>query len=286
MTEELKVCRKCHYEKPITEFAVVDKRNGRRKLACRACETARVNAAYAANPEAQQRARERTTAWRRANMARSAPNRRKSILKSQYGITPEQFDALVQAQGGACALCNAEAHGRSTVAAGHWLVDHNHDTNEVRGLLCNSCNIGLGHYERLLRHVGEAKLLDYLTRPCPVPPLPPVEVVAFEPRYVTDIPGAVTPLCSVEGCDCDAGWNGMCHTHHMNRFRAKVLETVGEGVPVHQRGATQWKARLTDDDVRAIRASTEKGVDLAMKYDVSTGCISQIKRRQTWKHVE
>jgi hypothetical protein len=284
--EELRICRKCHYEKSIAEFTVIDKRNGRRKLACRACESVRVSLAYAANPEAQQRARERTKAWRRANTKQTAPNRRKSILKSQYGLTSEQFAALVRAQSGKCALCGAAEHGRSTVAAGHWLVDHNHDTGEVRGLLCNSCNIGLGHYERLLREVGEVALLEYLTRPCPVPPPPPVETVSFVPRYVADIPGAVAPLCSVEGCERDAGWNGMCHTHHMNRFRAKVLETVGEGAPIHQRGATQWKARLTDDDVRAIRASTETGVDLAMKYDVSTGCISQIKRRQTWKHVE
>lgn len=284
MSEELRVCRKCHFEKPLSDFTVVDKRTGRRKLACRVCEAVRIRAYYDANPEYRETMKARSRAWTKANPERHVIHTRTGNLRRAYGLSKDQFAALVIAQDGKCALCRTEEHGRSTVAAGHWMVDHNHETGEVRGLLCNGCNTALGHYEKLMREVGGAVVLDYLTRPSPVPRPPAVD--RFVPRYVADIPGEVAPPCSVDGCDRDAKWNGLCHTHHMNRFRARVLESNGQSIAVHQRGATQWKARLTDDDVRTIRASTKKGVDLAMEYDVSTGCISQIRRRQTWKHVE
>lgn len=284
MSEQLRVCRKCHFEKPVSDFTVVDNRTGRRKLACRPCEAARIKAYYDANPEYREQMKARSLAWAKANVDKNRVHRRVGVLRRTYGLTKEQFADLLAAQAGRCALCKREEHGRSTVAAGHWMVDHNHETGEVRGLLCNSCNIAVGHYEKLMREAGEAVLLDYLTRASPIVKAPPPE--PFVPRYVADIPGEVAPLCSIDSCERDAKWNGLCHTHHMNRFRARVLSECGEAPPVHQRGATQWKARLTDDDVRAIRASAKKGVDLAMEYDVSTGCISQIKRRQTWKHVE
>jgi hypothetical protein len=286
MSEELRVCRKCHFEKPISEFTIIDKRTGRRKVPCRACEAARIKKRYNSDPKMRLEARQRTAKWRVANMAKTAVARRNSIIKSQYGLTPDQFDALLEAQDGKCALCHAEDHGRSTVKASSWNIDHNHQTGAVRGLLCTSCNTALGHHEKLLREVGEDALLDYLTRPCPVPPLPAMPVVeAFVPRYVADIPGEVLPPCSVDGCDRDGKWNGLCHTCHMNRFRARVLEQNGEAVVLHQRGATQWKTSLTDDDVRTIRASGKKGVDLALEYDVSRACISQILTCRTWKHV-
>lgn len=284
MSEELRVCRKCHFEKSVSDFTVVDKRTGRRKLACRACEALRIKAYYDSNPEYRETMKARSRAWAKANPIRNAVHARTGNLRRQYGLSKQQFADLLATQEGKCALCRTKEHGRSTVEAGHWMVDHSHDTGEVRGLLCNGCNIGLGHYEKLMREVGEGAVLDYLTRPSPVPK--PAAVESFVPRYVADIPGQVAPHCSVDGCERDAKWSDLCHTHHMNRFRARVLESSGNGIAVHQRGATQWKARLTDDDVRTIRASAKKGVDLAMEYDVSTGCISQIKRRQTWKHVE
>lgn len=283
MNEELRVCRKCHFEKPIADFTVMDRRTGRRKLACKSCEQIRIKAYYDANPEYRERMKARSLAWAKANPERNARHTRTGLLRRQYGLSREQFADLVKSQDNKCALCKTKDHGRKTIAVGHWMVDHNHETGEVRGLLCNACNTAIGHYEKLMREVGEVVVHDYLTRPGPVAKAPPVET--FIPRYVADIPGAVAPLCSEDGCDRDAKWNGLCHTHHMNRFRARTLADAGESVVLHQRGATQWKALLTDDDVRAIRASSKKGVDLAMEYGVSTGCISQIRRNQTWKHL-
>jgi hypothetical protein len=69
-------------------------------------------------------------------------------LRKRFGITPEQYDWMLQAQGGICAICGQEEtapyikDGRSR----HLAVDHDHKTRVLRGLLCRSCNTGLGSF--------------------------------------------------------------------------------------------------------------------------------------------
>jgi len=66
---------------------------------------------------------------------------RRKHLKRVYDITPEYWDLLFNAQNGMCAGCG------TTEPGGHhntFHVDHNHDTEEVRGLLCGACNMALG----------------------------------------------------------------------------------------------------------------------------------------------
>lgn len=68
--------------------------------------------------------------------------RRRSHLKRTYGITPEEYDMMLQEQGGVCAICGDDrvpAHYTGLVP------DHDHSTGKVRGLLCNQCNLMLGH---------------------------------------------------------------------------------------------------------------------------------------------
>lgn len=68
------------------------------------------------------------------------PERRVSAQRrhrlKQYGLTPEQYNELVAAQEGKCAVC---------ATAEHLLhIDHDHTTGKVRGLLCGNCNRALG----------------------------------------------------------------------------------------------------------------------------------------------
>lgn len=64
-----------------------------------------------------------------------------------YGITIEEYEAMFTEQRGRCALCGepekASLHGKVT----RLTVDHDHDTGEVRGLLCRRCNWQLGLIE-------------------------------------------------------------------------------------------------------------------------------------------
>lgn len=80
--------------------------------------------------------------------AKDHPELRKSVKNGSryfrtYGITLSEYEDMLRAQGGLCAICRQpeRAAGRSLA------VDHCHTTNRVRGLLCMRCNIALGMYE-------------------------------------------------------------------------------------------------------------------------------------------
>jgi hypothetical protein len=64
--------------------------------------------------------------------------RRAAHLLKAYGISVEEFDRRLAAQGGMCAIC------RNKIAEPRIAIDHDHQTKEVRGLLCKKCNMALG----------------------------------------------------------------------------------------------------------------------------------------------
>lgn len=66
---------------------------------------------------------------------------RKSVLKNKYNLTWEEYEKLFENQNGVCAICKGIEEGRMLS------VDHNHETGEVRGLLCGSCNRALGLFK-------------------------------------------------------------------------------------------------------------------------------------------
>lgn len=90
---------------------------------CKSCSTARTQAWAAAHPNE----------WDR--------HRRRSHLKQKYGITPERYDELLAEQCAVCAICGG---GEADARLYKLHVDHDHATGQVRGLLCGSCNTGIG----------------------------------------------------------------------------------------------------------------------------------------------
>ncbi len=82
---------------------------------------------------------------------------RKSQLKLSYSLTIDEYNTMLLNQSNSCAICG------TTTPTGKWkvfAVDHNHVTGQVRGLLCNECNRGMG----LLRDSADLlrKAADYL----------------------------------------------------------------------------------------------------------------------------
>lgn len=94
-----------------------------------------------AHPQVKQRISEQTSANRKK--PERAIRLRRNWLRKTYNITPDDYAALLDAQGGHCALCPATRH---SVKCGRPLgIDHDHGSSHIRGLLCHACNVTLGH---------------------------------------------------------------------------------------------------------------------------------------------
>jgi hypothetical protein len=110
------------------------------------------------DPEA---ARAYQRAWRKAHPERVAKSRELQRLKALgtkrvrcrdkarayhrkhlYGLTAEAYAALLDSQGGKCAICALPPREGKTLH-----VDHDHTSGAVRGLLCARCNVKIGVYE-------------------------------------------------------------------------------------------------------------------------------------------
>lgn len=68
-----------------------------------------------------------------------------------YGITKQEYETLLAKQKNRCAICR-HRFGKKIY------IDHN--SSRVRGLLCNTCNLDLGGYERMLKRKNVAKYLQ------------------------------------------------------------------------------------------------------------------------------
>ena len=77
--------------------------------------------------------------WRKQNPDKAKAIRRKERLK-RYGITQEEYNKILDRQDGKCAICRIQFGSTKRSFA----VDHNHETNEVRGILCHRCNQAIG----------------------------------------------------------------------------------------------------------------------------------------------
>lgn len=107
-------------------------------------ENARQQAWYHKNID-----RSRAYARKQAAKERADPDKRARInmrgRASSIGFTCEEFEAMLTAQGGACAICFTTEPSQHTGSRG-WNLDHCHRTRKVRFILCGPCNRGLGAF--------------------------------------------------------------------------------------------------------------------------------------------
>lgn len=92
-------------------------------------------------------------AWRAANPDKVAASKR----KYNYGITQDKYEEMLSMQNSSCAICANIDPG----CHGVFSVDHCHTTGVVRGLLCHSCNVGLGYFRDSKASLQNA--IEYLT---------------------------------------------------------------------------------------------------------------------------
>ncbi len=131
MANSLK-CNTCEETKPTADFSPRNDCTRGFHYFCKAC----------ANISAKK--------WNAENKGRAAISQRWSNIKKLYGLSRTEYETLYEKQGGGCAICTTEHEVLS--------VDHNHDTGEVRGLLCSQCNTGIGMFKEndlLMQAAGE-----------------------------------------------------------------------------------------------------------------------------------
>jgi hypothetical protein len=81
-------------------------------------------------------------------------------LKRNYGLTFEEFDAMLSSQDNACAICGTKEPSKTRGRDKRFHVDHSPETGEVRGLLCKSCNIALGEVKENIHTLKS--MIEYL----------------------------------------------------------------------------------------------------------------------------
>lgn len=137
---------------------------------CKECASALASAGHRKrleDPGYREQRRQRAAEWREAAKAdgRMVALNKKYSLKQLYGMSTEQFEAMLAAQRHRCAIClcrfenSRDAH-----------VDHDHATGVVRGLLCTHCNNGLGRFRD--NPAALRRAARYVERARSAPPVP------------------------------------------------------------------------------------------------------------------
>lgn len=131
-------CNKCHEDKDIELFSWAKKSEGRRHRTCKSCVSAR----------------HRTNRYE---------------LKQKFGITPQQYEEMLERQGGVCAICKKPETVKLNGVVKRLAIDHDRNCcpdyknccgNCIRALLCSSCNWFVGQIEK--RQELLPKVLNYL----------------------------------------------------------------------------------------------------------------------------
>jgi hypothetical protein len=81
--------------------------------------------------------------YRKKNKEIIKIKKRDYVLRTTYGISTEEYNKMFKKQNGKCAICNVHQNQLSKVLN----VDHCHNTNKIRDLLCDKCNLTVGYVE-------------------------------------------------------------------------------------------------------------------------------------------
>lgn len=154
MNTSLKQCTKCKVEKPLDSYAKHTKLGHQPR--CKTCRSEYQKTYYRNNLDKfngyKARARNETLEERNVRIQKrkeEAPIKRErakwgSHIRKTLGIDPQEYEKLFALQDGKCSICSTETPGGNRK---RFCIDHCHTTGAIRGLLCVSCNSGLGYFK-------------------------------------------------------------------------------------------------------------------------------------------
>lgn len=161
-----KKCSVCKIEKSLVDFHKCTNGPLGRSSRCKSCKAVAAKARYYADADAA-RAKQRTASEK--HRANKTVYRQKYYTLTRFGKTPEEVSYFVQAyldaNGPKCFCCGIECEvvgGVKKAGLRRLVLDHNHDTGELRSMICDFCNTALGKLGD--KSIGVQKLLTYIKR--------------------------------------------------------------------------------------------------------------------------
>lgn len=133
-------CSLCGEHKPATQFPLEKKGRDNVGSRCKPCSNEAARGYRERNPDA----------YMRADL--------KCRLKRRYGLSMADYERLGEKQGWVCAICQGPPKDSRALH-----IDHCHDTGAIRGLLCNTCNTGIGGLRDDVALLTRA--ISYITNP-------------------------------------------------------------------------------------------------------------------------
>lgn len=141
-------CLRCKQPKPLEEFTWIPSKADYYSY-CKPCQKEYRKERYWNNREDELK---KNQEWQKSNKHQ----RKNTTLMHRFGITMDYYNKLLKDQDEKCAICGVD----QSVLDRKFAVDHDHVTDEVRGLLCQRCNSGIGYLYDNFEVVQKAA--DYL----------------------------------------------------------------------------------------------------------------------------
>lgn len=137
-----KVCSTCKVEKPISDFYKNKRNKDGYHSQCKSCMkeyfgTDKYKIVHRAAIQKYKKS-EKGKKNKSSRKYWDKQKRRECELRVRYGLTKEDYDIMLKNQNGVCAICGLPETKKN------FSVDHNHNTDKVRGLLCQKCNRAIG----------------------------------------------------------------------------------------------------------------------------------------------
>ena len=168
LTEKGKICNCCGVEKSLTEFTKVCKTRDWLRAECKKCRNEKdkqyTRKRYAKDKQYREKMKIRAKAYRDGTFEQKPKlpiiDMAVKIMAAQIGYDPLVLNSIVEnlfkKQKGQCAICGIHQDSLNK----RLCIDHCHKTNRIRGLLCTSCNAGIGNLRESIELLKNS--IDYL----------------------------------------------------------------------------------------------------------------------------